>query len=128
MARRATNWWLRSPNTNNTNNVWNVNSNGNYNNWNANNSYGVRPALMEERVRVGIAESRVSIIKGGHILSPVPRKAEDEHITSMPGVPRDARLLCGATWQHTATALRGRGRPAALRWRPPPLYAQAKDL
>lgn len=39
--------WLRSPNTNNTNNVWNVNSNGNYNNWNANNSLGVRPALME---------------------------------------------------------------------------------
>ena len=50
MARRAANWWLRSPNTNNTNNVWNVNSNGNYNNWNANNSYGVRPALMEKRV------------------------------------------------------------------------------
>lgn len=121
MARRATNWWLRSPNTNNTNNVWNVNSNGNYNNWNANNSYGVRPALMEERVRVSIAESRVSIIKGGHILSPVSRETEDEHITQMPGVPRDDRLLCGAVWQHTATALRGRGRPAALR-RGSPLF------
>lgn len=121
MARRATNWWLRSPNTNNTNNVWNVNSNGNYNNWNANNSHGVRPALMEERVRVSIAESRVSIIKGGHILSPVSRETEDEHITPMPGVPRDDRLLCGAVWQHTATALRGRGRPAALR-RGSPLF------
>lgn len=121
MARRATNWWLRSPNTNNTNNVWNVNSNGNYNNWNASNSYGVRPALMEERVRVSIAESRVSIIKGGHILSPVSRETEDEHITPMPGVPRDDRLLCGAVWQHTATALRGRGRPAALR-RGSPLF------
>ena len=121
MARRATNWWLRSPNTNNTNNVWNVNSNGNYNNWNANNSYGVRPALMEERVRVSIAESRVSIIKGGHILSPVSRETEDEHITPMPGVPRDDRLLCGAVWQHTATALRGIGRPAALR-RGSPLF------
>ena len=121
MARRATNWWLRSPNTNNTNNVWNVNSNGNYNNWNANNSYGIRPALMEERVRVSIAESRVSIIKGGHILSPVSRETEDEHITPMPGVPRDDRLLCGAVWQHTATALRGRGRPAALR-RGSPLF------
>lgn len=121
MARRATNWWLRSPNTNNTNNVWNVNSNGNYNNWNANNSYGVRPALMEERVRVSIAESRVSIIKGGHILSPVSRETGDEHITPMPGVPRDDRLLCGAVWQHTATALGGRGRPAALR-RGSPLF------
>lgn len=47
MARRAANWWLRSPNTNNTNNVWNVKSDGDYNNWNANNSNGVRPALME---------------------------------------------------------------------------------
>ena len=47
MARRAANWGLRSPNTNNTNNVWNVNSDGDYNNWNANNSNGVRPALME---------------------------------------------------------------------------------
>lgn len=121
MARRATNWWLRSPNTNNEVNVWNCNSNGNYNNWNASNSYGVRPALMEERVRVSIAESRVSIIKGGHILSPVSRETEDEHITPMPGVPRDDRLLCGAVWQHTATALRGRGRPAALR-RGSPLF------
>lgn len=43
----ATFWWLRSPNTNNTNNVWNVNSDGQYNNNNANNTYGVRPALME---------------------------------------------------------------------------------
>ena len=45
----ATNWWLRSPNTNNTNNVWNVNSNGNYNNNDATNTYGIRPALMESK-------------------------------------------------------------------------------
>ena len=38
-------WWLRSPNTNNNNNVWNVNTDGsNNNNW-YNNSYGVRPVL-----------------------------------------------------------------------------------
>lgn len=42
----ATNWWTRSPNTNNSNNVWNVNSDGDYNNWNYNNTNGVRPALM----------------------------------------------------------------------------------
>lgn len=47
MAHTATNWWLRSPNTNNTNNAWNVNSNGDYNN-NCSNSNGVRPALMEK--------------------------------------------------------------------------------
>ena len=38
-------WWTRSPNMNNSNNVWNVNSDGNYNNWNYNNTYGVRPGL-----------------------------------------------------------------------------------
>ena len=44
----AANWWLRSPNTNNSNNAWNVNSNGNSNNTNnCSNSYGIRPALME---------------------------------------------------------------------------------
>lgn len=46
----AANWWLRSPNTNNTNNVWNVNSNGNYNNNNTSNSNGIRPALMESEI------------------------------------------------------------------------------
>jgi len=39
--RSASNWWLRSPNTSNTNNFWYVNSNGNTNNNNANNTYGV---------------------------------------------------------------------------------------
>lgn len=42
----ATNWWLRSPLTNNTINVWLVNSDGSYNSWNAGNSCGVRPALV----------------------------------------------------------------------------------
>ena len=42
----ATNWWLRSPFTSNTNVVWYVISRGDYDNWNANNSYGVRPALV----------------------------------------------------------------------------------
>ena len=43
----ATNWWLRSPNTNNTNNAWNVNNDGSYNNNNTYNTNGIRPALME---------------------------------------------------------------------------------
>ena len=38
--------WLRSPNTNNTNNVWNVNSNGLYSYYNASFSGGIRPALL----------------------------------------------------------------------------------
>ena len=39
----ATNWWLRSPNTNNTTNVWNVNTDGSNNNNSYSNSNGVRP-------------------------------------------------------------------------------------
>ena len=38
--------WLRSPYTNNTDNVWIVYSNGNYDNGYASNSYGIRPALL----------------------------------------------------------------------------------
>ena len=39
-------WWLRSPYTGNTNNVWYVFSNGGYNFSYASYSYGVRPALV----------------------------------------------------------------------------------
>ena len=42
----ATVWWLRSPRTNNTGDVWSVNSNGDYDYWSASVSYGVRPALV----------------------------------------------------------------------------------
>ena len=46
MARRAPNWWLRSPVTHSTSSVWRVLSDGDYSSWYANVSYGVRPALM----------------------------------------------------------------------------------
>ena len=39
-------WWLRSPNTNNTNNVWNVVTDGSYGNGGASDSGGIRPALV----------------------------------------------------------------------------------
>ena len=42
----ATDWWLRSPNTYNTNYVWGVRSNGNYGAPDASGAYGVRPALI----------------------------------------------------------------------------------
>lgn len=42
----AANWWLRSPITRSTINVWNVQSNGDYLGWNYNDTYGVRPALV----------------------------------------------------------------------------------
>lgn len=42
----ATNWWLRSPYTFNTNYVWFVYSSGNYYYYNASNSSGIRPALV----------------------------------------------------------------------------------
>ena len=39
-------WWLRSPNTGNANNVYNVNTSGALNNNNANNTNGVAPDRM----------------------------------------------------------------------------------
>ena len=42
----AASWWLRSPYTNHTGNVWLVGTNGNYDNHNASNSGGIRPALV----------------------------------------------------------------------------------
>jgi hypothetical protein len=45
------NWWLRSPNNNNSNNARNVNNDGNINNNNNvnNSNNGVRPDLPYER-------------------------------------------------------------------------------
>lgn len=42
----ATGWWTRSPNTSNSNYVWNVYSDGNYNYWNYYHTHGVRPAFV----------------------------------------------------------------------------------
>ena len=42
----ATDWWLRSPTTDDTGSVWNVYSSGDYNSWSVNISCGVRPALV----------------------------------------------------------------------------------
>ena len=42
----ATNWWLRSPHTYNTGDVWYVYSNGSYGTPRANRTCGVRPALI----------------------------------------------------------------------------------
>lgn len=39
-------WWLRSPYTSNSNNVWRVNSDGDYQNYGASSSRGIRPALI----------------------------------------------------------------------------------
>lgn len=42
----AASWWLRSPRTSNTGNVWYVNPDGNYGNSDAANLFGIRPALV----------------------------------------------------------------------------------
>lgn len=42
----ATYWWLRSPDTNYTSNVWGVSSGGYYGSWDCSDSIGVRPALV----------------------------------------------------------------------------------
>lgn len=45
-CRAAYNWWLRSPNVDNTNNAFNVNNTGNVNNNNVNNANGVAPDFI----------------------------------------------------------------------------------
>ena len=42
----ATNWWLRSPDTDDSSFVWRVSSDGNYGRYDAATSYGVRPAFI----------------------------------------------------------------------------------
>lgn len=42
----STRWWLRSPRTRYTDDVWFVNSDGNYDYFYASNSFGIRPALV----------------------------------------------------------------------------------
>ena len=64
-------WWLRSPNTNNNNNVWNVNTDGsNNNNW-YNNSYGV--VVVGVAVAVDITEVG-SVARIRRTLPPVVRR------------------------------------------------------
>ena len=45
MYSDAAEWWLRSPNTNNSNNVWTVKSDGAGDYWYYRSTYGVRPVL-----------------------------------------------------------------------------------
>lgn len=54
-------WWLRSPYTSNTSNVWYVSSDGSsYGNW-FNNSYGVRPAFILPSTLVVSDDGTVSV-------------------------------------------------------------------
>lgn len=76
--RSAVNWWLRSPNTSNTNNFWYVDNNGNTNNNNANNTYGVcfdfllnlarQSSVLKAHFLMRYSEIR-AVKKGGYDLS-----------------------------------------------------------
>lgn len=54
-------WWLRSPDTNNSNYVWNVNSDGSSSYWYYNYSYGVRPAFILPSTLVVSDDGTVSV-------------------------------------------------------------------
>ena len=57
----AASWWLRSPNTGNYSNVWNVNTDGSYyNNW-CSNSCGGRPAFILPSTLVVSDDGTVSV-------------------------------------------------------------------
>ena len=74
------NWWLRSPNLNNSTNAWNVNSNGNANNNNCSyTGYYLRPALMDTPDQVGISRTPRPIFKGDCIPSNFCAWKTDKH-------------------------------------------------
>lgn len=54
-------WWLRSPHTSNTGNVWFVDSDGSYGSWYYNNSCGVRPAFVLPSTLVVSDDGTVSV-------------------------------------------------------------------
>ena len=63
------NWWVRSPNYNNSNNFCNVNTNGNANNNNANNSLGVAPDFVSQKwSRSNIVAMRTTTFTKGEML------------------------------------------------------------
>ena len=76
----AVDWWLRSPNLNNSTNAWNVNSNGNANNNNCSyTGYYLRPALMDTPDQVGISRTPRPIFKGDCIPSNFCAWKTDKH-------------------------------------------------
>lgn len=62
------NWWLRSPNVSNSNNVRNVNTSGSLNNNNASNTNGVSPDCVYSQFRVGSKEQKSEHHKQGTII------------------------------------------------------------
>lgn len=82
-------YFLRfSPNTNNTNNAWNLNSDGNLNNNNCSNTNGSRPALMVRPDRVGPKPKTAPSITSKEV-TPSPGPHRGKHIALM---PRTARM------------------------------------
>ena len=59
----ATNWWLRSPNVGNANNVYNVNTTGTLTNNNANNGNGCAPDRKHRQHKVSAEGERLTAPK-----------------------------------------------------------------
>ena len=56
----ATNWWLRSPNTDGTNDAWRVDTGGSGSSYSCTNTYGIRPALVLPSSRLVSDDGSVS--------------------------------------------------------------------
>ena len=59
----AANWWLRSPNCNNSNNALYVNSNGDWNGGSCSYSSGIRPALKVPSILFEDSEAGLDLSK-----------------------------------------------------------------
>jgi hypothetical protein len=89
------NWWLRSPNTTNSNNVRNVNTSGELNNNNANNANGLVPDCVElGELKVSQTSKGLTEIKAIH--------ARNHHLASAQKAGRimiiDTALLTVSNW------------------------------
>lgn len=82
-------WWLRSPRSSGTGDVWGVNSDGFYGSYYASNSYGIRPAL--------VLSSDAIVDDGGNIKPPVDLTAHKTLINGTAYTVKGGKCMVNGT-------------------------------
>lgn len=82
-------WWLRSPRSSGTGDVWGVNSDGFYGSYYASNSYGIRPAL--------VLSSDAIVDDGGNIKPPIDLTAHKTLINGTAYTVRGGKCMVNGT-------------------------------
>lgn len=82
-------WWLRSPRSSGTGDVWGVNSDGFYGSYYASNSYGIRPAL--------VLSSDAIVDDGGNIKPPIDLTAHKTLINGTAYTVKGGKCMVNGT-------------------------------